>query len=200
MSVIALTLREAQAGPVRACWARLEARLGLWGVQRTLFPHVTLLGCDGLDRPSLQAVLEDFSHRLAPFSLRTAGLGVFLRPKPVLHAPVIRTPALSRLHLRLWEEVGRLGGDRYDLYSPERWLPHLSLAVGDLTPDNLLEALAILADMDQELRFEVTNLTLFEWIGPCWEPLERYPLLGTDTPERAPAESETPALGAGRRP
>lgn len=198
MTVVALTLREPQALQVRGAWGCLEERLGLWGAQRSLFPHITLLGCEGVEGPRLQAILEDFSQSTAPFVLRTAGLGLFLKPKPILHAPVIRTPHFSDLHRRLWTSATALGGQLFDLYSPERWLPHLTLAMGDLTHSNLLEAIGILAELEAELTIEATNLTIFEWIGPCWEPRERYPLVGDLRPRGSdPARLAPLRLAAG---
>jgi hypothetical protein len=31
-----------------------------------------------------------------------------------------------------------------------------------------------------ELVFEVRNLTLFDWLGPRYEPCDRFPLMGRD--------------------
>lgn len=178
MSTLALLLHEPAAGKVRQWWDILEAEVGISGVRRVPFPHVTLFGCEGIEHPRIQEVLEDFSGRTGPLQLRTVGLGMFVKPMPVIYTPIIRSPEMTELHRNLWEAVGALGGTLFGLYSPERWLPHLTLAQFDLTRGNHLEALKVLMDMDLQLEFEVRNLTLFDWIGPRYEPQERYPLLG----------------------
>ena len=178
MPILALQLHEPAAGQVRQWWAILEREVGLSGVCRVPFPHLTLFGFDGMEYPRIQETLEDFSGRTAPLTLHGKGLGMFLKPMPVIYAPVIRNPKLTELHQNLWETVSGLGGHLYGLYSPERWIPHITLAQFDLRRDNQLLALQVLMELDLQLAFEVRNLTLFNWIGPWYEPQERYPLLG----------------------
>ena len=178
VSILALQLQEPAASKVRGWWSLLEEELGLSGVRRVPFPHLTLFGFDGVEYPAIQKTLEDFSASTAPLTLNAIDLGIFLKPMPVLYTPVIRSPELTILHRRLWDIVSAMGGRMYGLYAPERWIPHMTLAQFDLTRDNQLPALKLLMDLDIQLEFEVRNLTLFTWIGPRYEPQERYPLLG----------------------
>lgn len=178
MSILALQLHEPAAGKVRGWWDMLEKEVGIAGVRRVPFPHLTLFGFDGIEYPRIQRTLEDFSGSTSPLTLHSVGLGMFLKPMPVIYTPVIRGLELSELHRSLWEIVAALGGNMYGLYSPERWIPHMTLAQFDLTRDNHVPALEALMELDLQLEFEVRNLTLFNWIGPRYEPQERYPLLG----------------------
>lgn len=178
MSTLALLLQDPAASQVRSWWECLEQRLGLKGVHRVPFPHVSLFGFDGIDHPRVQRVLEDYADHTAPVRIKAVGLGLFLRPAPVVYCPVIRTPELSALHGELWEAVGNLGGHRYRLYAPEHWIPHLTLAQFDLNPAQALAALELLWDMDIEVEVSARNLTLFDFIGPLYEPRERYALRG----------------------
>jgi len=178
VSILALQLHEPAAGKVRQWWDVLEQAVGISGVRRVPFPHLTLFGFEGLEYPRLQRILEDFSGGMKPLTLRCVGLGMFLKPVPVIYSPVIRDPELTFQHRNLWNTVSSLGGTMYGLYAPELWIPHLTLAQFDLTRDNHLQALQVLMELDLQLEFEVRNLTLFNWIGPRYEPQERYPLLG----------------------
>jgi len=178
MSTLALLLHEPAARRVRDWWDLLEARLGLRGVRKVPFPHVTLLGCEGIDHPRIQEVLDELCFRTPPLELRSIGMGLFTRPMSVLYAPIIRNQALSALHRELWHAIEGLGGNLFKLYSPELWIPHMTLAQFDLTPENQIEALRVLLEVDLELVFEIRNLTLFDWIGPNYEPRERYQLRG----------------------
>lgn len=178
MTTLAMILHEPEAGKIRSTWDLLEQALGWRGVRIIPFPHVTLFGCEGVEHPALQAVLARICGELGPLRIETVGLGVFTHPRPVLYLPVVRTPALSALHARLWEDVGGLGGRRFELYAPERWVPHLTLAQDDLGWEGLPRALDLVRGMALEGAFEVRNLTLLDWIGPRYEPRERYPLLG----------------------
>lgn len=178
MSTIALTLHEPTARRVREAWDALEAGLGVKGIRKVPFPHVTLFGCEGIAHSALEPMVEELTARTSPLQLRTVGLGLFLRPQPVFYAPIIRTPQLADLHLRLWNRAGTLGGRLFGLYAPNRWVPHLTLAQGDLEPEDLSKVFSALVALDLELEFEVRNITIYDWIGPRYEPRERYPLLG----------------------
>lgn len=178
MSILALQLHEPAAGTVRRWWDILEREVGIAGVRKVPYPHVTLFGFEGIEYPRLQRILEDFSSTMKPLTLRSVGLGMFLKPVPVIYTPVIRDPELTFQHRNLWNTVSSLGGHMYGLYSPELWIPHMTMAQFDLTRDKHLQALRVLMELDLELVFEVRNLTLFNWIGPRYEPQERYPLLG----------------------
>ncbi len=61
-------------------------------------------------------------------------------------------------------------------------MPHLSLAQGDLARGQLAAVVEVLAALDLELEFEVRNLTIYDWVGPRYEPRERFPLLGLAEP------------------
>lgn len=178
MSTLAMLLHEPAASVVRGWWDRLEAEVGLRGVRRVPFPHVTLFGFDGVPHPAVQDLLDDLCYRLPPLRLKAVGVGLFLQPTSVIYAPVIRSPELSSLHRELWDALGRLGADCFKLYAPAQWIPHVTLAQSDLTPERSLQAMHLLSDLDLHLEFEVRNLTIFDWIGPLYEPRERYPLRG----------------------
>ncbi len=178
MPVLATSLDEPSATRVRKVWERLEVELGLRGVRKVPFPHLTWLGCDVMDTPRLIEVLADFSGEVGPLPARSASLGLFLHPAPVLHLAVVRCPALDQVHQRLWELVGTCASEMHGLYRPDLWVPHITLAQWDLRPDQVAAALGLCMDLDFPLEFTLRNLTLFHWIGPRFEPIERFPLRG----------------------
>ncbi len=178
MSTIALALHEPAAGRVRDIWAHLGAQFGLAGIRRVPFPHLTLLGFEGLDHDRAKEVLERFSQETAPFALEAHGLGLFHGPSPILYAPVVKTPTLEALHRSLAAAFQALGAQTYPLYEPDRWIPHITLAQGAPARGTYGEAVDLLLGMDLHIPFEVRNLTLFQWIGPRYEPADRFPLMG----------------------
>jgi 2'-5' RNA ligase len=59
-------------------------------------------------------------------------------------------------------------------------VPHVTLAQGEPNRGSYGEAVDMLMDMDLRLKFEVRNITLFDWIGPRYEPCDRFPLMGRE--------------------
>jgi len=176
MSIIALQLQEPAAGVVRGWWELLAQEAGITGVKKVPFPHITLAGCHGVEAPAIQEVMEELSRRVPPLRLNAVGLGLFLEPEPVIYVPVVRGRLLEELHHQLWEALSHLRGEMYPFHAPERWLPHITLAQFDLRRERLAQVMATMTKLDVNLEFEVRNLTLFDWIGPRYEPQERYAL------------------------
>lgn len=179
MPVLATSLDEPAASYVRGLWDRLDKGLGLKGVRKVPFPHLTWLGCERLDTPRLVEVLGSPWLGKGPVSARSASLGLFLQPAPVLHLAVVRNPVVDAMHRQLWELVEPCAAGMHALYRPDLWVPHITLAQGDLRPELIPAAMALLSDIDIPLEFTFKNLTLFQWIGPRFEPIERFPLMGT---------------------
>jgi 2'-5' RNA ligase len=178
MPVLATSLDEPSASLVRGLWDRIERELGLKGVRKVPFPHFTWLGCELLDTPRLVDLLGTLGPEQVPVHARSASLGVFLQPAPVIHLAVVRSPGVEALHRRLWNLVESCAAEMHGLYRPELWVPHITLAQGDLRAEQVPEVMRLLGDIAFPLDFTCKNLTLFHWIGPRFEPIERFPLIG----------------------
>ncbi|BDU73080.1 2'-5' RNA ligase family protein [Mesoterricola silvestris] len=178
MSTIALVLHDPAASRVREVWSLLETEFGLAGVHKVPFPHLTLMAFEGLTHYEVKSLLERVSQSLPPFMLETSGIGLFGAPARILFAPVVKTPVLSELHQGVCAEVAKLGGRIPPLYVPERWVPHITLAQGDPVRGTYGQAVDLVLQQNLHLAFEVRNLTLFDWIGPRYEPCDRFPLTG----------------------
>lgn len=178
MPVLATSLDEPAASRIRELWDRLEADLGLRGVRKVPFPHLTWLGCEMLDTPRFVEILGTFSALSGPVKARSASLGLFLKPAPVLHLAVVRSPELERMHRQLWDLVETCAAEMHALYRPDLWVPHITLAQGDLEPEHVPEALRRCMHLNFPIDLTLKNLTLFHWIGPRFEPIERFPLVG----------------------
>ncbi len=92
---------------------------------------------------------------------------------------MVRTDALSRLHEALWAEIAPLGTGVSQYYEPERWLPHITLAHGDLTPSGLGSVLSHLAAWDFSWEVRVDNLAIIHDIGEGQVLHSRFDFVGT---------------------
>lgn len=178
MPVLATSLDEPAATYVRGLWDGLEKKMGLRGVRKVPFPHITWLGCEALDTPRLVKALDDLGPTQAPVRAKTPRMGIFLKPLPVIYLAIERTPAVDTMHQKLWDIVEPCAEEMHGLYSSARWIPHVTLAQGDLKEEQVPEAVDLLKTIEFPLNFTFKNLTLFHWIGPRFEPIERFPLTG----------------------
>lgn len=145
-------------------YAELERHFGLEGVQEFPYPHLTYYILDSYDLSTVEARMKDAASRLRPIRVKTAGLGIFLHPSPVLFIQVVRSPALERIHRLLRRTFPPLEGTG-GFYSAEEWMPHITLARGDLTLAMLPDVVAMLSGRDFHWDITLDNLA-FAGGGP----------------------------------
>ncbi len=157
-------LDDAHSRLVEDVWAELKRDLGLAGVYVTPYPHFSYHVAASYDAARLEPQLAEIAAGTDPFEVAVAGLGVFAGPAPVLYIGVVRSAALAALHGCLWSALtGRgLASGALDYYAPEAWMPHITLAVGDLDGERLAEAMRRLGRRSFDWRSRVDNLAYIE--------------------------------------
>jgi 2'-5' RNA ligase len=146
---------------VKDLWLELDQRFGLRGVLRFPYPHVSFHILDGYSLTTIQDRLHDTVTRFKPIKVKTAGIGLFVTPAPVLYIPVVRATALDRIHRLLWKAFPPLTGSG-GYYAPNEWMPHITLAVGDLKAEMLPEVIGVLSSRDFHWEITLDNLTFVE--------------------------------------
>ncbi|MEM6430829.1 MAG: 2'-5' RNA ligase family protein, partial [Deinococcota bacterium] len=104
--------------------------------------------------------LAEIAADLPPFTARVSGLGVFAAPSPIVYLAMVRNTVLSHHHELLWS---KLVGHAYTSnlhYHPEAWVPHITLAQGDVTSESLPAVMTYLSDMTFDWDIHIDNLAL----------------------------------------
>jgi 2'-5' RNA ligase len=145
---------------INALIKSLETEFGLTDVQATPEPHLTYQLVEPIDLGQLKEAMRHIANTSAPFVAHTTGLGMFPGERPVIHIPVLRSDYLNLLHHRILEVAAPMCS-RTDKYSaPDLWLPHVSLALHDTTPELLGPVLQFLNNQTFNLELEISNLAL----------------------------------------
>jgi 2'-5' RNA ligase len=150
---------------INAVIKKLEEKFGLDDVQATLDPHLTyqLAGVKKLS--SLKTALATVAAATVPFPAFTTGLGVFPGERPVIYIPVLRSNALNDLHRRILAATAPLCLRTDKFSGPDCWLPHISLALHDTTPDLLGPVLGYLNQETYNLKIIIDNLAILRQDG-----------------------------------
>jgi 2'-5' RNA ligase len=146
---------------VEGIWAELESRFIRQGFCRLPYPHLSFHVGESYDEEKLEPALQSLAAQTSSFSIRTSGLGVFTGGEhPVIYLTVVRSPKLSLFQEQVWQGVD--GGSRAAVgyYRPELWVPHITLAEGELAKEHLGEIVRHLAARDLVWEMEVRNLSL----------------------------------------
>jgi len=88
----------------------------------------------------------------------------------------LRRPALTALHQRLWHELAAVSAGTVEYYHPERWMPHITLADGDVLRDHLSEIVRMFSAREFAWEIEVNNLALIYDTGAAQEVQLRFDL------------------------
>lgn len=150
---------------INAIIKRLEEKFGIDDVQATLDPHLTYQLAGVRKLSSLKKVLAEIATTTAPFPAFTTGLGVFPGAQPVIYIPVLRSDALNALHQRILAATAPLCLRTDKFSGPDCWLPHISLALHDTTPDLLGPVLSYLNQETYNLEITIDNLALLRQEG-----------------------------------
>jgi 2'-5' RNA ligase len=146
---------------VKEIWADLGEKLGVRGVYVTPFPHYSYHVAEHYDVEPLRELLTEIASRTPPFSIKTTGIGVFTGAlKPVIYVTVSRSPLLTRLHEEWWGRFAEVSNGIVAYYHPEEWIPHITLAHGDITNENLPEVIRALGRWDLVWNIQIDNLSL----------------------------------------
>jgi 2'-5' RNA ligase len=141
-------------------WRFLEDKCGLAGIKTTPYPHFSWLSCDDLNWAPVSKNLARIAINVKSFKASTAGLGIFSGSKPILYVSVVKTPELLDIHQKIWRKVRHHLVNPQDYYLPEYWMPHITIAQGDLTPANLSCALQDLAFVTMSFEIIINNISV----------------------------------------
>lgn len=144
---------------VEKIWDSLDEKFGLKYVRITPIPHLTWQLGQGYQEGVL-TILHELTLWMEPFEVCTQGLNHFPAEKPVLFIEITKSARLLELHKTLWDQLLPNTVDPSELYSPESWHPHITLALEDLTWEVLDQVTAHLGDEDLSWHFILDNLAI----------------------------------------
>ncbi len=156
-------------------WEWLNCECNLNGVQIVPFPHFSWLGCENLDIEETKNILTNFAGSTPPFFVKTTGLGVFTGSHPVLYLPVIKIRELLDAHESLWKMVYPYLEKTNIYYSPEQWMPHVTLAFRDLSGELVGCTAESLTSTQLELEISVDHIELDYYEGENLGSVMRFP-------------------------
>jgi 2'-5' RNA ligase len=169
---------------VKSLWSTLEREFGLRGVLVMPYPHFSYQISQGYDRVAIELDLDRIARELSPFEIRTSGLSTFDGSWPVVFIAVEKDSQLSSIHRRVWDRCLPLARDVSQYYTPEAWIPHITLAHGKerlgepLSPDLVQRVLGYLNTAAYQWTIRIDNIALVWDDGVIQKPVRTFPLQG----------------------
>lgn len=141
-------------------------------------PHLSYHVAESYDLPRASAALRRAATQTPPLTTRITGLGAFTAIQPVLYLAAERDAALDALHAAIWRELAETfaARDPWPIYAPATWIPHITLAMGDLTAEKLPALLDAWSGRDLSRTARIDALSLFGDVA--YTPLDQVQLSG----------------------
>jgi 2'-5' RNA ligase len=145
---------------IHSLWQELSVHCGLSSMNTTPFPHFSWLIAEEFDWERLDLAISDIAKSVDPFTIQATGLGIFAGPNPVLYIPIVRNAEISRIHKLVWDKISPTGKEISPHYAPQNWMPHITLAFGDLSNEDLFCALEKLAFRILDWQVPINNIAV----------------------------------------
>lgn len=161
MQGIVSTLDEAHNAKIEALWNELEREFGL-KYACVAYPHFSYQVVESYDTARAEAALRALAQEAQSFPVTTTGgLGIFTGEKPVLYVGIVRDARLTAFHDRVVAAVAPFAhGIHTAHFDHSQWVPHITLAMGDLTHDMLPEVVRLLSQRSFDWDITVNDVGL----------------------------------------
>lgn len=160
MFAIISLLDETHTRLVTELWNHLKTTCGLEGVFSTPLPHFSWHVAEAYWFTRLEPILIKIAQQTQPFTVRSTGVGIFNKTNPVIFLPLVRQPELTHIHQKLWRKVAPVAQNSSLFYDPTHWMPHITLAYNDVTPERLTCAIHELAFEALDWEIQIDNLAV----------------------------------------
>ena len=162
MQSVVTLLDDQHYARVEAIWEELCQKFDVRGMYVTAYPHFSYQVAERYEQEACDEALRRVAERTAPFRIRTAGLGIFTVSHPILYVSIVRSPHLSKLHQDIYNSVrpAAVPGAVSHYYQPEEWVPHITLAQGDIDQDKLADIVRRLSARNFHWEITVNNITM----------------------------------------
>lgn len=145
---------------VEAIWQELEDEFGITGIHVTPYAHFSWQITSDYDFDRLEKIIREIAAQTPPFTIHTAGLGIFTGIRPVIYISVVKDEHLMQLHQRIWQACQNVASGLSPYYAPPNWMPHISLAYEDIHEQNIGPVMQKLVFRTYNWEMQIDNIAL----------------------------------------
>jgi len=150
-------------------WEALRRDFGVRGIHAKRFPHFSYHVAEKYELTRLRPALEQLSGATRGFFAQTSGIGIFTRKEPVIYLPVVRSGELQHIHGDVARLAEPLASAINEYYAAEIWIPHITIAEGDVDILVLPEIVRRLGERTFRWELAVTNLAVIRAVEDVQE-------------------------------
>jgi 2'-5' RNA ligase len=144
-------------------WNLFETEYASIGVQSFDHPNLGFQGgsCSNID--SLKDDMSNLCDSISPFEVIVEGFGFFESPSKVVFLKVKKKDELIELHKKINNFLAKCCENLFEFYTPENWVPHITLAMDDLSETGFNNFKERHKDNLPSFKQTISNLALVEF-------------------------------------
>ncbi len=139
--------------------------------------HISWIVSQAIDLDPLSPVIREIAGSHTSFETVSGGLGVFPGQTPVLTFILARNRMMCELQSEIWERCKLFMKGINNNYSPEAWIPHITLLYSRNGGKEICNILERYVPMDIKFNIRIDNLSMIYLDAPDAGLLCRYSLL-----------------------
>ena len=143
---------------VKNIWNSFEKKYDSVGVQIFSHPHITFQGGKTGNPKQLKRDFQKIVSNIQPFEIEVSGIAHF--NKKAIYLKVKKTNSLIELNKLVNQFLKNHGKSLLEYYLPKNWIPHICLAMDDLTKRNFEKAWAELKDSKFKFKQKLHNICI----------------------------------------
>jgi len=166
---------------VKNLWAKWRRASGFSGLADLQYPHFSFHVAESYDAASISTALRRIARATPEFRVQASGLGFFTGKRKVLYIAIARSAQLDALRRRIVRAVRQSASQSGPFCEDREWIPHVTLAEGEIENRALASLLSQLSDGDFRWELRVRNLALLINERGRQAVKFRFPLAGEPT-------------------
>lgn len=138
-------------------WPKVESVCQYSGIIPHTIPHFSWQTAENYQIEQARKKIADLAEQISSFSFSTSGLGIFPNDRKILFLIIVKTRKLMEIHELLWNELLPLAVNPRMHYSPDQWIPHISLNLQTLDDYQFNCSMEELLKIDLKFEFVVNK-------------------------------------------
>ena len=172
---IATLITGSERDEVLRYWDIFEKEYNSIGVRSCDHPNLGFQGGDCSNLDFLKDELSNLCNIISPFEMIVDGFGYFEAPSKVVYLQVMKTNELIEIHKEINIILSKSCISTFQYYTPEYWVPHITLAMDDLSETSFDTFKKRHKDTSPSFNQTISNLALVEFKdNGLVELLQRY--------------------------
>jgi len=160
MNGIVTRLPEFIKNEVESIWKHFNSEFEMDRVMSTSFAHITWVIAHSCEEETVGEILKELRKVSVPFVIKTNGIGIFTGKRPAMYIQIKPCIEILNFQSKIYRLFSPYAQRLKKHYKPEVWIPHISIAIEDLTLENVSDAVKFILNKTFKYDIRIESFSL----------------------------------------